>query len=72
MLKPFGLSIVVSDATLGRVMIVESAIRMVTLSALAVHISIKKKHKKMRPGLSLATAPDPCHYILFSRICDVQ
>ena len=40
MLKPFGLSVVVSDATLARVTIVESPIHMVTLSMLAVQISI--------------------------------
>ena len=40
MLKPVGLFVVVSDATLARVTIVESPIHMVTLSTLAMHISI--------------------------------
>ena len=40
MLKSFGLSVVVSDAALARVTIVESPIHMVTLSTLAVQISI--------------------------------
>ena len=40
MLKPFGLSVLVSDATLARVTIFESPVYMVTLSTLAVQISI--------------------------------
>ena len=39
-MKPFGLSVVVSGAALARVRIVESPIHMVTLSMLAVQISI--------------------------------
>ena len=44
MLKPFGFPVVVSDATLARVTIVESPIHMVTLSTLAVQISISHAH----------------------------
>ena len=40
MLKPLGLSVVVSDSALARATIVESPIHMVTLSTLAVQISI--------------------------------
>ena len=40
MLKPFDLSVVVSDAALARVTIVESPIHMESLSTLAVQISI--------------------------------
>ena len=40
MLKPFGLSVVVSDATLSRVTTVESPIHMATLPTLTVQISI--------------------------------
>ena len=40
MLKPFDLSVVVSDAKLARVTIVESPIHMVILSTLAVQTSI--------------------------------
>ena len=44
MLKPFGFSVVVSDATLVRVTIVESPIHMVTLTTLAVQIPISAYH----------------------------
>ena len=44
MLKPFGLSVVVSDAMPARVTIIESPIDMVTLSTLAVQISISAYH----------------------------
>ena len=40
MLNPFGLSVVAYDATFARVTIVESSIYMITLSTLAVQISI--------------------------------
>ena len=49
MLKPFGLSVVVSDAALARVTIFQSPIHMVTLSTLAVQISIPAQY---HPGLS--------------------
>ena len=41
---PFGFSVVVSDATLARVTIVESPIHIATLSTLAVRISISAYH----------------------------
>ena len=53
MLKPFGLSIVVSDATLTRFTIVESAIHMVTLSTLTVQMTISSQYlsRKSMEGL---------------------
>ena len=44
MLKPFGLSVVVDDATFARATIVESPPYMVTLSTLAVQISISDRN----------------------------
>ena len=48
MLKPSGLSVVFSDATLARVTIVQSPISMVTLSTLALQISISHAHYHSR------------------------
>ena len=48
MLKPCGLSDVFSDATLARVTIVQSPICMVTLSTLALQISISHAHYHSR------------------------
>ena len=49
MLKPLGLSVVVSDAAFARVTIVESPIHMIAMSTLAVHISIPAHY---HPGIS--------------------